>query len=380
MLRRSSNAEFAGQRGVTAVAVADQDGAGLDALEHRKGRLAAAPRVDPTASSALSRPLTPALAPALLDAPRGRPCHAGGHQMPRIRLPPSRSHSVPGDIGKPIRVTQFALQQQRGPHRDAMGGMRKRRGAGGATAVAGPSQPHTRRSAGGGCAAYAPPPRSDPRPRLRARTACSTAPPPTVPAARTASAGRGVRPGPGRPGCCPRRRGEAAACRSLRSPKRCRVSFERIAFSAPNCCSNAAIRLASRPLSAGPDSASRKTAFASRNSGHLATQFAILPAQRRDRRPPPRIHRHPFQKPPQTRRLGHRRQRCLRLPAQRTQFGPRRFQLLLVPAMNTGQRTRPATRLDRLPPPILRTPMTAPAIASRHRRNVPRQRHHHRIR
>ena len=64
----------------------------------------------------------------------------------------------------------------------------------------------------------------------------------------TANDSRGVREGPARPGCWPRRRGDAGRThRSLRSPKRFRASFERAAFSVRNCCSNSAIRLSSRP-------------------------------------------------------------------------------------------------------------------------------------
>ena len=110
----------------------------------------------------------------------------------------------------------------------------------------------------------------------------------------------------------------------------------------------------------------------------LSAKCPILLAQRHHRRAPARIHRQLFEKPPQTRRLGHRRQRPLRLLAKRTQLGPRLFQLLLVAAVNARQRTRPATRRDRLPAPICRAAMTT--IAARCRQHIPGRRQHHRIR
>ena len=411
-------AEFARQRGVTAVAVADQDGTGLNALEHLAGRLAAAMRVDvePDGVRTLTHPQpgTPSATatPVFPHPPRGlvAPQYAGGHHMradrrrERFEQPREIAQAIAqrarrdrqavarhpaGDRAKRA-LARPALQQQGGPHRDPIGRVRE--------------QPRHRGRDHGG----------------RAVAAATVAIAPTADAPRMRHHGdldkigldksvRGIRlPTP--PAAALGRR-QFPDLRTHRQRRARRPPRSRTAglLTAPPWRGGARLPLAAsaetvpgivrthrlqraqlllqrrnptrQPAALrGPRQRLPQDRIRRAQLRHLATQFAILPAQRRARRPPPGIHRHLFQKPPQTRCLGHRRQRCLGLPAKRPQFGPHRFQLLLVPAMNAGQRTRPATRLDRLPAPILRTPMTARAIASRHRRNVPRQRqHHHRI-
>ena len=146
-------AEFARQRGVTAVAVADQDGTGLNALEHLAGRLAAAMRVDvePDGVRTLTHPQpgTPSATatPVFPHPPRGLVAlqYAGGHHMradrrrERFEQPREIAQAIAqrarrdrqaaarhpaGDRAKRA-LARPALQQQGGPHRDPIGRVRE---------------------------------------------------------------------------------------------------------------------------------------------------------------------------------------------------------------------------------------------------------------